>query len=346
MDTVRRLGSPVTFLVIVATVYSAAFYIRGVLSTLESPQLIASALVVDLVVLVPVAYYFLVVRRFGLPAISVAGIFVLSLIAASQIIPHEQRRVVAPLEIIAGVAEIAILSFVVWKAVRGIRRFRSAAAEHHDDDVLNVIRSAARQVVGHERVADMLASELATFYYALGSWRRCVAEGPGVYTSHKRNAYGATLFGIGLLLIVELIAVHLLVQHFWSTTGAWILSILSAYAGVWLLSEWRAHRLRPSLITAKALILRAGVRWEITIPFVRIQSFRRVSALEDKPRGALNLIAVGDPLFEVTTDEPVEARGPYGYRKSTTCVWFTIDDASAFDETLSRQLPGATGEMV
>ena len=46
-----------------------------------------------------------------------------------------------------------------------------------------------------------------------------------------------------MLLVVELIAVHVIVQLYWSSTGAWILSILSACAGIWLVSEWQAHRI-------------------------------------------------------------------------------------------------------
>jgi hypothetical protein len=340
MHTIRRLGSPVIFLVVAGSVYAAAFYVRSILATVDAPEVVAGALVVDLVVLVPAAYYFLVVRRFGLPVISVAGVFVLSLIAATQIIPSEQQRILTPLEIIAGVAEVSILSFIAWKAVYGVRRFRAAAAEQHDGDAFEAIRGAARRVVDSERVADALAYEIAIMCYGLGSWRQRLVAGAGHYTSYKRNSYGSTLFGIGVLLVVELIAVHLIVQHYWSATGAWILSILSVYAGIWLLSDWQAQRLRPTVITTDALVLRAGVRWEVTIPLARIQSFRRVSAIEDKPRGALNLVAFGDALFEVTTNAPVEAQGVYGIRKPTTCVWFTIDDPTDFQEKLSSQLPG------
>ena len=142
------------------------------------------------------------------------------------------------------------------------------------------------------------------------------------------------------MLAVELIAVHVILQLYWSAAGAWILSILSAYAGIWLLSEWHAHRLRPTVITTDALVLRAGVRWEVTIPFAQIQSFRGISAIEEKPRGALNLVAFGDALFEVTTVAPVEAHGAYGIRKTTECVWFAIDTPDEFQELLSIQLSG------
>jgi membrane protein YdbS with pleckstrin-like domain len=340
VHAVRRLGSPVVFLVVAAGVYTTAFYFRSILATVDSPEVLAGALVVDLVVLVPAAYYFLVVRRFGLPVISVAGVFVLSLISATQIIPSEHQTVLTPLEIIAGIAEITILSFIAWKAVNGVRRYRAAAVEQRDEDAFNAIRGAARQVVDSERVADVLAFEIAILHYGLGSWRRRLVEGVGLYTSYKRSNYGSTLFGIGVLLAVELVAVHVIVQLYWSATGAWILSLLSAYAGVLLLSEWQAHRLRPTAITADALVLRAGVRWEVTIPFGRIQSFRRISAIEEKPRGALNLVAFGDALFEVKTDAPVKAHGAYGMRKSTACIWFTIDAPDEFQETLSMRLSG------
>lgn len=329
------------FLLVAACVYTTAFYVRGILATVDSPEVLAGALVVDLVVFVPAAYYFLIVRRFDLPAISVAGIFVLSLIAATQIIPDEQQRILTPVEIIAGIAEVTVLSFIAWKAVTGIRRYRAAAGEQHNQDAFDAIRRAARQVIDSRRVADMLAFEIAILYYGLGSWRKRREEGPGSYTSYKSNNYGATLLGIGVLLAVELIAVHLIVLHYWSATGAWILSILTVYAGIWLLSEWHAHRLRPTAITAHALVLRAGVRWEVTIPFSRIRSFRRISAIEEKPGGTLNLVAFGDALFEVTTSAPVEAHGAYGMRKETECVWFAIDAPDEFQETLSIRLSGA-----
>jgi len=345
MTAIRRLGSPAVFVALAASVYTAAFYIRGILATVDSPDVLAGALVVDIVIVVPVAYYFLIVRRYGMPRVSVAGIFVLSLIAAIQIIPDEQQRVLTPLEILAAVAEVSVLSFIAWKSVRGIRRFRAAATGQHDDDAFNAIRGASREVVDSERVADMLSYEIAIMYYGLGSWRQSFVEGVGRYTSYKRNSYGSTLLGIGVLLVVELIAVHLIVQHYWSVTGAWILSILTAYAGIWLLGDWRAQRLRPSLITNDTLVLRAGIRWEVEIPISRIRSFRRVSAIEDKPSGTLNLVAIGDALFEVTTDTQVEAKGAYGIRKMTDRIWFAIDDPADFEAMLSERLPGVENRL-
>lgn len=338
VHTIRQLRAPLVFLFVVASVYTAAFYIRGILDTVESPEILAAGVVADMVLLVPAAYYFLVVRRFGLPVISVVGVIVLSLIAASQLIPSQQRGVLAPLEIIVVVAELTVMGLVAWKAAAGIRRFRRAAAGYHSEDTLYAIREAARQVIDSKRVADILAYEMAILYYGLAAWRRPPVEGPGRYTSYKRNNYGPTLLGLGALLVVELVAVHVIVQLYWSTAGAWVLTILSAYALVWLLSEWHSHRLRPVMITSDALILRAGIRWEVTIPFDRIASFWRISVLEDTPRGALNLVTFGDACFEVTTDGAVEAHGAYGLRKRVDCVRFAIDTPDDFHEALAERL--------
>jgi hypothetical protein len=347
MNAIQRFGSPIIFLAVAAGVYATAFYFRSIFSTIDSPRLIAGALVVDLVILVPATYYFLVIRRYGLPVISVAGVFVLSLIAATRIIPSEQQAILTPLEILAGVAELSILSYITWKAVKGIRRYRAAAGEQHDEDAFTAIRKAAHKVIDLKKVAEIFAFEIAILYYGLFSWRRRPAQGPGRYTSYKHNNYGPTLFGLGVILVVELIAVHLVIQAYWSTTAAWILTILSTYAGIWLLSEYQAHRLRPTVITGNALVLRAGIRWELTIPFESIQSFRRISAIEDKPRGTLSLVAFGDAHFEIVTKTPVEARGAYGIRKTTECVWFTIDTSDEFQQMLSTRLSnGETTDLL
>ena len=75
-----------------------------------------------------------------------------------------------------------------------------------------------------------------------------------------------------------------------------------------------------------------------TIPFEQIQSFRRLSAVEEKPPGTLNLVAFGDAQFEIRTARPVEARGAYGMRKMTDRVWFSIDDPATFQDQLGRHL--------
>jgi hypothetical protein len=338
LRALRRAGSPAAFIAVLTAVYATAFCLRGVLDTIESPQVLAAALVLDMAVLVPVAYYVLVVRRFGWPVVSVAGVFVLSLIAATRVIPHDYRSVLTPVEVVAALTEVAIIGFILWKVAGGARRYRAALAGEAGDDTLATIRGAARRVIDSPRVADILAFEMALIYYGLLSWRRSPVEGPGRYPAYRTTGYGAVLLGIGVMLAAELIAVHVIVHLYWSTVGAWILSLLSAYAGVWLLAEWQVHRLRPISLDADALRLRSGLRWEVEVAYDNITSMGRVSALEDKPRGTLDLVPFGDALFEVTTDAPVVACGPYGIRRSTTRIRFTVDDPSGFEDALSRHL--------
>ena len=329
-----RLPSPAVFAMAVASVYVVAFYVRANLASVASPDVMAAALAVDLVVLVPALYYFLVVRRRSVPALSVLGVFVLSLVAASFVIPDQYHRSLGPLKVLAGVAEILVLGFITWKAVSAVRGYRRYAASHPDADALGAIRSASHSLVKNERVASMLVSELAVFYYGLGSWRAKASDAPGRFTSYKRNAYGATLFGIMVVLAAELVAVHFLVQHYWSVTAAWVLTALSAYGIVWLLGDWQAYRLRPTVVDAGGLHLRAGLRWEVSIPFADIADLRHVSALEEKPKDVLNLVAIGDAHYELTAREPVVVNGAYGMRKTTRRIWFTIDDPAAFEAAL------------
>ena len=67
MLSIRRSQTPFFFLLFAAGVYAAAFYVRGFLHTTHAPNVLAGAMVIDLVLLVPVAYYGFVVRRLAWP---------------------------------------------------------------------------------------------------------------------------------------------------------------------------------------------------------------------------------------------------------------------------------------
>jgi hypothetical protein len=338
MHIIRRPALPFIFIFLAASVYTVAFYLAGVIQTIDNPDAIAAALVADLCVLVPAAFYFLVVRPFRLPVLSVAAIAVIGVVAAHRIIPSGYGGLLRPLGVIAAVAEVSLVGSVVWKAARSLRRLGAMVAARDRADILDVIREAVRGTIRSPRLADVVAYEIGMLYYSLGTWHRRSPGAPLHYTSHRHNNHGSVLLGIGLLLVVELIGVHLVVQHYWSTTGAWVLSVLSAYAGLWLLSDWHAARLRATVITEDALVLRAGMRWEVTVPFARVRSFRRVSAIEDKPRGTLNVVAFGDPQFEITTENPLDALGIYGMKKAVQHIWFAIDNPRDFESELKRRL--------
>ncbi len=206
-------------------------------------------------------------------------------------------------------------------------------------DVLETLRAAARQTLGHRLVADILAFELAIFYFAFGTWSKPAAESSHGYSYHLKAGYSAVLATIMLVGTVELFAVHLLVQR-WSTTAAWLLTALSAYGLIWLIGDFQAIRRRPIVLTRDGLDLRLGIRWSLHIPWSLVRELRPVGHAFTAPKRQdyLNAVVFGAPRYLIDLEQPVTASGPYGIQRQVNQVAFTIDDPDRFEEETQRLL--------
>jgi len=127
---------------------------------------VAAGLTLDLIVVVPLAYYLLIVRRRGVPVVTLAPVVVLSVLAAGWILPPEHQKPLRILEVLAVPLELGVIGWVGWRAARAFRRAR------RDDalDPIERLRRAAFEVTRNDRAAAVLAMEAAVFYYAIGSW--------------------------------------------------------------------------------------------------------------------------------------------------------------------------------
>ena len=158
----------ILFFCILVSVYAAAWVVAGRLSSVENAGAVASGLTVDIVVLVPLAFYFLIIRRRGYSIVRLAPVVVVSLLVASFVLPSDQQRALHFLEAVLVPAEIGVLGWIVWRAAGAVRNARSRVAL----DPLEQFHDAAFGLLHNHRAAGVFASEIAVFYYALRTWRR------------------------------------------------------------------------------------------------------------------------------------------------------------------------------
>lgn len=165
-----------------------------------------------------------------------------------------------------------------------------------------------------------------------------VEAGEG-FTYHRSVGYGAVLAVIMVVGMVEVFAVHLVVER-WSTNAAWLLTVLSLYSLVWLLRDYQAIRRRPILLTDDGLDFRIGLRWRLRVPWEAVAEVRPVGASFSPPKQSdyLHTVVLGSPRYLVELEQPLVASGPYGIEKHVTMVGFTIDDRAGFEEALKRYL--------
>jgi len=311
----RRL-SPLVFVAIVAAVYTTALALAGRLSSMEGAGALATGMTLDMVVVVPLAFYFLVVRRWGLPLGSLLPVLILSAVGASLVLPAEHQGSLHVLEAVLGIVELGLVGWIVWRTVRAVREAR----HYTSADPLEQFHIAALRLLGNDRMAGMVASEIGVFYYSLGSWRSRphIPKGAVAVTHHERSGQGGIVLGLLFVVMAEGLAVHFLLAS-WSSIAAWIFTATTAYGGLWLIADYRATVLRPILITDEHIVFRAGLRWGATVP-------REIVAgiTHDKPEGGkktnLSLTLMGSPTHWFELTEPVWAQGPYGMRRQVRAI--------------------------
>jgi len=315
-------------------VYATALAVVSQLSQLgERSGAVAIALTLDLVVVVPVAFYLLVVRPCRLPLVALVPAILLSALAASQVLPADRQQTLHVLRALAAPMELGVIGWIAWRAAGAWREARRDATA----DPLEQIRNAAFGLTRNDRAAAVFATEVGVFLYAIGSWwaRPHAPAGASAFTHHRRSGHAGIVVGFILVMFVEGLAVHFLVRT-WSAPAAWLLSIGTAYGALWLIADYRATVLRPILVGDDSVLIRAGFRCTIQVPLARIAAvgFRKPGPGKEN----VNLTFLGSPTHWLTLSEPMVAEGPYGFRRRVRSIGIAPDAAEDFDRLLRERL--------
>lgn len=331
MSMTARAKAPLaTFAILTTCIYAVAVSVSR-MRALEHPEVVALGLMFDLLVTVPLAYYLLAVRRGGWSPLTVGIVVSLSFVGAALVFPGQRALLGRLFEIVSIPAELGIVAWVAVRTRRALQRGGAAGA----DDLPERLRNVARDVLPLRRAADAIACEMTVLFYALFAWRRR-PHAPAdreAFPYHVKSGYGAIVFALLIVVVAETIPIHILVTR-WSSTAAWVLTVLSLYSMFWFLADWRATRLRPHLLDEDALQIRTGLRWSVRVPR------ERIAALHTKlPPGAGHSLRAalpgGNPLW-IELTEPVTAQGPYGIEKRARWISVSVDDPARFRQALGR----------
>lgn len=292
------------------------------------PELPA-AVTLDLLVGIPLLFYFLVVRRYRLPVTTVVAMFSAMLAVGYYLVPAGQQQYLHWGRHLLVLPEgIAVVAMVV-----NIRRLSLAynhAAQHSADFVENM--HIAFTAVFHRAWAP-LVSELAIFRYALLSWRAQPEVQPeqAAFSTSRESGFRALIITLAGVSIVETVVAHLLLSR-WNATAALVALLLSAYTLLFLLAHLRAVPLRPVVLDDRRLVVRTGFVWRLEVP---AEAVVRVQELQDTPAPKPHLLNLAKPLLTppnvlLTFSQPVAVVGLYGLRRTVWQVALYVDDWAAF----------------
>ncbi|HEX8358657.1 MAG TPA: hypothetical protein VF613_00960 [Longimicrobium sp.] len=323
MNALRQRSPLLPFALLAAAVYAAEIVAAQHIAGSPAPGVLAAAVVFDLAVALPAAYWWFFVRGRG-PALRVVPVVALSLAGAWAVLPAAHRGIIDSARFLLIPLEVAAVGMVLRAIVRSIPP---------GGDAVERIGEAARAALPHRAAADAVAYEITLFYLALLSWRARphVPAGATAFNTHRRSGYAGLVVAVAMMSVVEGAVVHLLAAR-WSVAAAWTLTALSVYGVVWMVGDLQAIRLRPTLVDDEALHVRVGLRWDVRIPWSQIEAVepRGAASFPRRAPGHLRATPMGEPAIVLTLRRPMRVRGPYGISRTVTRLGIAVDDPRAF----------------
>lgn len=313
----RRLNPYLVFLAIAALVAITESVIAHSIIDPDRHARIGIFATLDLTLVVPALYYWLLVKSGRRSMITMFFVAVMGLWRAAFLFPE-----VIPGKIwIGSVLEAALL------AAAGTALWESRRVFGGSDPV-ELLRDTFGRIIPVPAIARIMASECAVLYYGLFSWRarQHVPVGTLAFTMDGQSTDGSLFLGLGILSLLEIAPAHLIVRH-WSAATAWVFTGLSLYGSIWMVAIARSLRLRPALVSLNGIAVRYGLLFNLWIPASRIRAVRFAG---DRTPGAYIIPRRTDPEIYLEFTEPLNAGLLAGLHKLITAIGLTVDDPGGF----------------
>ena len=322
------------FLTLISGLYFVQYWL------VNQPQFLGNSLLTFAVtfdlILIPLAlYYFVMVRKVGLVKVSLAGVLILSIIAANFLLPEGSKTYLSYVEIFAGIVELSVIALLVVN-IRKVRKEYLSVSENSSDFVRN-LRQSFSVVISSPLLLNVITSEAAMFRYGLFFFegKQEIDKESLVFTTWERSGFGSMMGVFLAVSIIETIALHLLLQS-WSVVAAWVLTGISIYTAIFIVAYWSSVLKRPILFKNDVLHLRIGILWNAEIRKDTISSVSRIRNFE-KDSSTLN---IGTSVFEepnvlIGLNKETSIDGLYGFKKQINRVALYVDKPDALLKFLS-----------
>jgi hypothetical protein len=235
----------------------------------------ATAFLLDMVITFPVIYYFMVIRPLKLRKWSIILVFSICCIVAYFILPQHQQTYIIQIRKLTVVIELAALAYGLLK-IRKVRAEYKVLQASFPDIAYNMYKSMAT-VFGDKMYVKIIASELTILRFGLLCWKKQkqLHLEATHYTVYKESGY-PVLFGVILFAcMVEITGLHILLLHY-SKVAAAVVSVLSLYGTIFIVSDLSAILKSPVLVTDDKLLLRTGLRWRASVNKNNILSVEKI----------------------------------------------------------------------
>lgn len=318
--------------ILAAIVAVSVFFANSQL--IVSEPIIATAVTIDLILTLPVAYYFFI-RNSAIPRMTVVPVFLAAVILASFILPSDDR-ILLGLAVAYAVpaAELFVLGYLGYRIYLTRRTFGKLAKT--GCDLMERLRMAFVSELKPAVVARAAAFEVGVFFLVLFAWRRPSVEG---FSYHRNNGAVPILIVLLFLLLAETSVAHILLAMF-SPIAAWIATGVSIYFAIQVIAHLKALFMRPIVVTEDVVLLRCGIMGDA---FIERASIARVEKISRFPQNTTNEIAISplgslvQPNIRIEMKQETAFYGIYGIKTRYSAISFSVDEPDRFIALLEQK---------
>ena len=324
------------FVVSFASVLLAAYIgnFQFVISSNLSPNVISIIVLLDLAVIVPLLFYWMICRR-GIVSNSWIKPFIFfAVLIAINAMPEES--VVGQFRSIY--SQILLFAIPLFLSLLSLRIF-NAHKRAVGLDSESRINFVVQQTFKNAALRSWFRAEYLTFYYFVYGWSVVLTDATKEqFSYHKKSGSRGMIFGITLFHIPSLIFTHVIVMQL-SPVLATILTLLHLYSMYFFVAQANAMHRRFIEISSNAIQLRVGLMFDCSIQLSAIKSISRASSLDSgQQKGRLHAGLFGLNNVKLVLKQPESISVIGGIRKPCTEIILSIDEPHRFIKALEQRI--------
>ncbi len=329
-----KLGTALTAPILI---YIACAFIGFSSAFKSNPSAFSLAITLDMVFVAPIVYY-LLIRNTATSKLTVTRVFIVSVLLAGMIISKNNNGLLQFIKTwISPLLELTLIGFIGWKFYAANAKIKKTT--NNSVDFLMHCRTILKSVFGAEKPANIIASEIAVFFYC---FNRVIQNSKDVqiFSTYKGNGIRLLLYTFLCLFVIETAGMHF-VFMLWNHTVAWILTGLSIYTSLQLFAHIRALSTRPTMIVGNDFIIRHGLMGgDVVMPLSNIESIVENSKLI--PGKETVKIAFINGLekhnIAIFLKEPVTVIKGFGISRTASILLISIDQKETFIAVMEQYM--------
>jgi hypothetical protein len=325
---------------LVALFGASAFIAKSQLAALE-PELIGSAILIDLVLTSALCHWIIGVRWGGLPAWTIVAVASAGLAISRIVLPSGVGDAgILPLAALVAVEGATVLLVLtrVPTILGGFRLARAAGAGR-----LSALEAGLLALGPHMApLARWVRLELEIWGFFVFGWylRSRVPRRTTAFTHHEAVGWSALAGVLAMLLVVEGAVVHLWLAHGGHTATRWTALGLHVYGFVWIVGDaWALCVNRTYLLSGQdgaepMLELQVGIRARGRFPISSVVEVRAGTWDTAGPDEQLIRVS-GAANVKLIFGRPVELRRMLRGPVETKALLLQVDDPVRFEHELT-----------